>query len=58
VRPTSTSTLTRQAADDDVKEGQDPVDDGEDDGRNAMHNGHEYGADGLEDAFDLGLLVI
>jgi hypothetical protein len=59
-RPTPTTThsatAARQAADDDVKEGQDAVDDDKEDGRNGIHDTHDHGADGLENGFDLRLV--
>jgi hypothetical protein len=43
-----------EAGDDDVKEGDDAVDDGCEDHANAVDNGHQAVADGAEDGFDLG----
>jgi hypothetical protein len=47
------ATLARQAADDDVEEGEDAIDDDEDDGGDGMDDTHEDGADGAEDGLDL-----
>jgi hypothetical protein len=54
-RPMAASTTTTgQAGDDDVKEANDGVDDGGEDGANAIHDSHQAVADGAEDGFDLG----
>lgn len=54
--PPSTSpspTITRQAANNDIKHRDDAVDDCAEDGADGIDNGHEAGAYGLEDGFDL-----
>lgn len=46
--------VARQAADDDVEDGDDAVQDGLEDRGDAVDDGHEGGADGLEDGLDAG----
>ena len=50
--PTAAATAG-QAGDDNIKEGDDTVNDGGQDGPDAVDDGHEAGAYGLEDGFDL-----
>jgi len=50
----SSGSLTSQASDDDVKESDDSVDDGLEDGGDGVHNCHDAIADGAEDRFDTG----
>lgn len=52
--PAAAHAVAGEAADDDVKDGDDAVDDGLDDGGNAIDDGHESRADGLEDRLDAG----
>lgn len=42
-----------EAADDDVEDGHDAVEDGFEDVADAVDDGHDAGADGLEDRLDL-----
>lgn len=51
--PAAAHAVAGEAADDDVKDGDDAVDDGLDDGGDAIDDGHESRADGLEDRLDL-----
>lgn len=52
-RPLPSSLAASQAANDDVEDGGDAVDDGLEDVGYAVHHGHAACADGLEDRLDL-----
>jgi hypothetical protein len=56
-RASTASLATSQAGDDDVKDVGEAVDDGFEDGGDAVHYRHEAVAYGLEDLFDLELNV-
>lgn len=49
----SASAVAGEAADDDVEDGHDAVEDGFEDVADAINDGHDAGADGLEDGLDL-----
>lgn len=51
--PSSSTAAAGEAGNDDVKQGDDAVDDGFEDGTNSIDDGHDASTDGLEDRLDL-----
>ena len=51
--PSSTTTAAGETRDDNVKDGDDSIDDCGQDCANAVDDGHQYGTDGMEDALKL-----